>query len=149
MTSVYARTRTTFRFPFPPPPPPTGGADSCALIPALTASISTPDGSAGEYGETLLVSCGHGCGGAGTFCRRFVPGDGDIVVFDTDVDLDPPFAGCLPFTGVAGAGVASGCAVASVSYGGLGLLSGLSSWIWNEIISNSCFSTSQTQKVKR
>ena len=145
--ATYPRTRTTFRLPFPPPPP-IGGAASCALIPAFTASISTPDGSAGEYGDTLLVSCGHGCGGEGTFCRRFVPSDSDIVVFDTDVDFDPPFAGCLPLTGVAGAGVVSVCVAVSVLYGGFGTLSGLSIWIWNEIISKSCFSVGRNHMSK-
>lgn len=80
------------------------GAASCALIPAFTVSISTPDGSAGEYGDTRLVKAGQGCGGVGTFSRRFVSG-GEMVVFDTEVAFEPPFAGCLPFTGVAGAGL--------------------------------------------
>jgi len=50
-------TLTTFRFPFcvppdpppgAPPPGPAPGTFSCAFIPALTVSINTPDGSAGE-----------------------------------------------------------------------------------------------------
>ena len=75
-----------------------------ALMPAFTVSISTPEGSAGEYGETRLVSCGQGWGGEGTLAGRLVSGDGEIVVFDTEVALDPPFAGCLPLSGVDGAG---------------------------------------------
>lgn len=137
------RTRTTFRLPLPPPPG-RPGADSCALIPALTASMSTPDGSAGEYGDTLLVSGGHGCGGGGTFGGRFVPGEGEIVVFDTEPvpeeSLVLAFAGCFPFDGVGGAGASVVCAGGSVLYGGLGTLSGLSIWIWSAIISRSCFS---------
>ena len=72
-------------------------------MPAFTVSISTPEGRAGEYGETRLVSGGQGCGGDGTLAGSFVPGDGDIVVFATDA-FDSPFAGCFPLTGVAEAG---------------------------------------------
>ena len=108
--------------------------------------MSTPDGSAGEYGDTLLVRGGQGWGGAGTFCRRCVPGEGEMVVFDTEpvpeVSFVLGFAGCLPFAGVGGAGSA-GCTGGSVLYGGLGTLSGLSIWICSAIISSSCFSARQ------
>lgn len=63
------------------------------------------------------------------------------------VVVDVPFpavldAGCLPFAaafeaaGVGSEGVCKGV----VMYGGLGMLSGFSSWICIEIISSSCFS---------
>ena len=97
-------------------------------MPDFTVSMRTPDGSAGEYGDTLFVRGGHGCGGERTFGRRFDSG-GEMVVFDTDVAFDPPFAGCLPLTGVAGTGVSATCGCGSVSYGGLGTLSGFSIWI--------------------
>lgn len=66
-------TLTTFLFPFCAPPGAPGGPGaapilalaSCAFIPALTVSISTPELMAGEYGETRLAKGGSGSGGMG------------------------------------------------------------------------------------
>jgi hypothetical protein len=64
-TLCHPRTLTTFLFPFPLGIPPIFPCPSVALMPARTASISTPDGIAGEYADTRDLSAGWGSGGEG------------------------------------------------------------------------------------
>lgn len=128
-------TLTTFLFPLPMPAPGPGdpaapapaAPPSVAFMPAFTASINIPLGSAGEYGDTRLVSGGWGVGGMGK--RRppcFLGGLG-VGAFDFD----------LADLGGFGADVGLGEAIV---YGDLGMSAGLRRWIRSAIASKSCFS---------
>jgi len=72
-------------------------------MPAFTVSINTPEGNAGEYGDTLLVRGGYGLGGLGGLGRRFFDvAEGVAVLIVTVADVDEAFdpladAGCFPF----------------------------------------------------
>jgi len=61
----------------------------------LIVSINTPLGNAGEYGDTLVVSGGHGAGGLGGFGRPFFSAAGAGVGVGREAGLD--LAVALPF----------------------------------------------------
>lgn len=148
MQLYHPLTLTTFRLPFAalagepgvPGAAPGNGLASWAFIPAFTVSIRTPVEIAGEYGDSRFASAGWGSGGMG---NRLPPDFGVCVVVG---DFDLVVAGCLPLLDVEGltTGFEAGSEVGrEVMYGGLGMVSGFKCWIWKQILSRSCFSTSK------
>lgn len=128
--TLYPLARIIFLFPFPAPAPATGGAPgapSCALIPALIVSISTPVGSSGEYGDTRLASGGSGAGGWGSFASLV---DDATAAEDFASALAGCFSlpfgvDCVGFEGSAGGVLAD----AEVVKGGRGTSSGFTDWM--------------------
>ena len=92
---------------------------SVAFMPARTVSISTPDGTAGEYDDTRDLSAGWGSGGDGT--ERPVESIGFGFALDTCAPAADFPVPALDFAGFAAGG---GAGVGYV-YGSRGTLSAL------------------------
>ena len=105
-------------------------------MPARTVSISTPDGTAGEYVDTRDLSAGWGSGGEGSGRPVRWKSFGFDFALDTCAPVVDFPAPVLDFVGFAVGGGTSGGYV----YGSRGISSVLTRCIWNEMVSRSCFS---------